>query len=168
MPYVLQPVKNMSEQSQVELLSQTYCNIHPSDPCSSSPDEPGKHPVWEIWILLILIYVLEMITATMGEATLLNTVWYHLLIKPMSCPDYFAQRFFSVVKTTHTVKRRRPASLWCHHRCTLPSRIIKIRNHPKHTLVSNQINCSCLKELSLSGAQFDTWVIEVPAQVIIL
>lgn len=41
--------KNMSEQSQVEQLPQTWCLIHPSDPFS--PEEPGKHPAWHIWRL---------------------------------------------------------------------------------------------------------------------
>ena len=68
------------------------------------------------------------------------------------CPDqtffFFYQRFFSLVmKTTCTLKHRHPASavmsplLLC-----CPTRIIKIRHRPKHTLVvSNQINCSWLK-----------------------
>lgn len=41
--------KNMSEQSQVEQLPQTWYLIHPSDPFS--PEEPGKHPAWHIWRL---------------------------------------------------------------------------------------------------------------------
>lgn len=86
-PHVLQAVKNMSEQSQVQHLSETYHPIHPSDYSSFSPEEPVKHPAWQIWISLILTHVLEMTTAT-------------LLV---SSPD-----FSSVTRTSH-IKCLHPA-----------------------------------------------------------
>lgn len=165
-PYVnyrpLQAVRNMSEQSQVEQLSQTYCPIHPSVPFP----EPGKHPAWQIWILGILTYSMSLNwhkwCPGSTKTTLLNTVWYHLLIKSMSCPEYFAQGFIFALRTTHTATCWRSASTVV--TSLMHMSLIKIRHHQKHTLVvSNQINCSCLTELSLSRAQFDTRVIKVLA-----
>lgn len=114
--------------------------------------------------LLILAYVLENDNSHPGRAQtiLINSAWYHL--QPMLWLFYLE---IFLCHEDSTYGKMLATCLRCG--CTCPTRIIKIRHHPKHTLVvSNQINCSCLKELSLSGAQFDTWVIEAPAQVIIL
>lgn len=170
MPYALQAVKNMSEQSQVEQLSQTDCPIHPSDPCSPRPDEAGKYPAWQIWILLILTYVLEMTTAILREprafCNTLNTVQYHLLIKPLTWPDYFFTRFFSVMRSQTLAP--------CLHCDVITVALLSHMDHQDKPspqthpggVQSNQL--FLFESLSLPGTQFDTWVIEVPGQVIIL
>lgn len=117
---------------------------------------------WEpIWILGILTYSMSLNRHKWcpgrTKTVLLNTVWYHLLIKPMSCPEYLAQGFIFALRTTYTATCWRSAS-------TVVTSLMHMSLTQNITLVvSNQINCSRLTELSLSRAQFDTWVIKVLA-----
>lgn len=105
-----------------------------------------------------------------GRGVPLNSMWF-ISWSNRRPGRAISPRGFLLCHEDHTC-RKMPAPFLCFdvvNVAHVPQRIIKIRHRPKHTLVvSNQINSSCLKERPLSGAQFDTWVIEVPAQVIIL
>lgn len=131
--YVLQAVKkNRSEQSQVEQLSQTQSCASIRLPFIQS------RWTWETSSLTNLIITHPYLCSRddnsypgRARTILLNTVWYHLLTKLMSCPDYFSsKRFDSVVSTTHAGACLLCSVITVAH---VTPRITAIRHHPHDT-----------------------------------
>lgn len=146
-PYVLQAVKNMSEQSQVEQLTDilSHSSIRPlllrprwTWETSSLTNLNITHPYSRPWN--------DNSDPGRAKTILLNTVWYNLLADQptKSRPDIFLRH-----KEDHTYDTQNAGTLctlWCHRRCTRPARIMTIRHQTKHTpVVPNQTDCSPLK-----------------------